>query len=341
MKKVFRVLLILITCIVATGCISYDFGNKVNSDRSFTIDVLYAEADLDTGYWAPPRRYDLEEIYEEQGYEVSIYQADENNSYLELKYEVENIDELCMKEKSDEAFDVGLFLSGNLNEILENGIFDCQTSPTSKIYNANFQYEFRFLKYYADNPEWITAEEAQTESSEDDQPAAGTIDISGNGPQLNLVYAIAFEKGKILNHNATSYNEENNALIWILSEENINEINFSFEIPDDVVVKYKEKEIELLSEKTDQGEEVRFKVKNINNLKNIVILDENNNRIDCKKVSDSPDEYTFIMPTTNVKIYLEYRITNAETFSNLAIIMCTVSILILIGIQLRRSLGTR
>ena len=341
MKKYIKPIIVsiicVLICITMLGCgVTYHFGNTVNADESFTIDILYAESDMDYGNWiVPTRSYDLIKMFEEQGYEVSIkeeeieQQAEINedetleqeplkNSYLELKYTVEKIDDLCIKEPLEKKFDVGDFLSGNLQDILEKGIFDCKTTDHSKIYNADFVYDPKFLQPYTDEPTWTRYEDAIRQAQE-----------SGNNNQIStlesgkdnssIIYILKLDKGKMKSENSTEKDENLNAYSWILTNQDTDGISYTFEFPNDVSVNYKEKEIELMTENIEQGTEVHFKVKKLDKLKEIVILDEKNNRIEYKKVEGTEDEYYFIMPTSSVKISIEYKVLNPKTLSGLSI----------------------
>lgn len=324
MKKTIYMIIIITFCVLLSGCVTYNMNNSVNEDRSYTISAIYGQKNNKTGFFQPPSEEKLEK-YREQGYIVSIENLDENNSVGRFIYEIEDINSLCVEEAPIITLDD--FMYDDINSILEKGVFSCQEEENKKTYSAHFQYHYRFL----DSEDYETGERMWMYP---DQFSDGNEYKAYMIKDTNLKYEIELQKGTMISNNATIISDDNKKFTWELSPEGMNDIIFSFEILNDVEIDYKEKDIEILSETSEQGEEIHFKVKNFEKLKEIIILDEKNNKIEVKKVPRSNDEYFFIMPTTNVKINIEYRVINPETLSGVGIIINLLTIFIILGFTL-------
>ncbi len=227
--------LLFMILFLLTGCVKYDIGMSVNTDKSFDLNTIiavkkeYAESEQST--------FDISN-YEKKGYIVDKY-SDNTYSGYTLKASFDNIDDVSIDE--DIEVELGTLFDNDVKNIK---LYKKVRKNNSTIYYANFKYDL----------------------------SAGENDLKELDElkeQLELKYEVDLPSPAITS-NAVIKSDDNKKLTWNIEYGKVNEINYSFEINDkDITEKINKEETkkETNTKKEDVVENKEVKLSPLDKIK--------------------------------------------------------------------------
>ena len=233
MKNKIKLLFLICLTTILCGCVKYEYTMTLGSDKRFNIAIVDA---VQKEYFSSLESSFNEERnnYEQNGYQVEDY-VDEQYQGIKVSTTFSSIDDLSNNEE----------MTVELNKLFD------QEKDKIKLFTKNKKQSIT-----------ISQEEKDLMKEND-------IDESEyNSSDLELYYSIVLPKNtKLIENNATEFDEENNKLSWTLKYGEVTNIKFSFTLNDKDVTKNDsnfEKVIQSNNENTS----------NSNNDNNININDE-------------------------------------------------------------------
>ena len=309
MKKYIKLMLLVIGCFIVSGCATFNIITQVEEDNSFTFVGLYGLISDSSDLFSPVD--EISERLQEQGYDVNEIDIGDGNRVGQYSHKFDDIEKLCNYEKQP-IIVLDDYLYYDPDTVLKDKVFKCSRNGYKTIYSAHFKYHYRF--YDTDSPEGernFIYPENYNENSD-----ARRIMLTN----YNLNYKMKFDKGTVLNNNATSIDD--NTYLWEFEPMVDNEVLFSFEIADDIKLDYNDSDINVINDDDiKSGDKVIFNTQTGKSIKRINIVDKDNNIINYNKTDGKSNEYSFIMPPTEVKILVEYDMNNPKTGNNIVQIL--------------------
>lgn len=235
MKKISKILLSILVVMGLTGCVKYNVSMGVNDDKSVDFEVIYAadikvtesfnelsddESSKETTNSSDDSGVKKEDYnwLSEKGYKVEDYKESTDKSvYVGVKISktFKSIDDITKSE--DKQIDINLMFDDK-EKFDDSQLF----SKTGNIYKANIIFD-------------MSEDSEKNETREDD-----AIDTSNLQNALlstmDLKYTVKLPT-KALSNNATIVSEDGKTLTWILEYNKKNEIQYTFEIDENIASK--------------------------------------------------------------------------------------------------------
>lgn len=301
MKKHIKLMLLAIGCFIVSGCATFNVGNQVGEDNSFTFIGLYGLMHDDSNLFEPVN--EINSMLQEQGYDVRVVDIGDGNKVGQYSLKFDNIEKLCNFEKQPIII-LDDYLYYDKDIVFKDNYFKCSRENYKTIFSAHYRYHYRFYDMDSEDGEKLFI--YPEDSSEGNEFRTMML------TNYDLKYGIKFDKGTVLSNNATSI--DGNTYLWELEPMVDNEILFTFEIPDDIKIDYNDSDINVINDDDIKaGDKVNFNTQIGKKIKTIKIIDKDNNNINYNKVDGKDNEYSFTMPPTEVKITVEYEMDNPKT----------------------------
>lgn len=236
MKKSLYILTVLAVAICLSGCVKYNANMEIKKDKSMDFSIVYA---VDTQYFGNQEILTEEDKkeFEEEGFKVTDYQEDTMKGFTITK-SIKNIDELSTTENTNYSL-------SNIEEDKDKEMFKVEKGFFKNKYTANFNFDT--------NDGGITAE-GSSEGTITDESEEGTIEentdsyddftiddtedsnnssmddfsnLATSNLDLSLNVTLPY---KAISNNATKTENDNKTLSWDLTSNEIETINFEFEL---------------------------------------------------------------------------------------------------------------
>jgi hypothetical protein len=212
MKKIKNLLVICFMTFLLTGCVKYNATMDIKKDKSMDFSIIYA---FNSQLFGDQEILDDDEIkdLEENGFSVTEYNENNMKGFTIAK-SIKNIDTVSSKEDTEYS------LSGILEDN-ESYIFKVEKGLLKNKYIAKFNFD-------ASDSDLSTDEDDEyTDESDDDYDS--DYDYSSLMTNLDLSFNVTLPYSAISN-NASTTNDDNKSLSWNLSSNEVDTIEFEFEL---------------------------------------------------------------------------------------------------------------
>ena len=168
---------------------------------------------------------------------------------------------------TDEKID----LLQNINNLTNEKLFKVERKNTATLYTANWDFVYGAL---ATDPESDSGKYRVLSS----ELGPSDVDIGFIYPSLGNTIKVELPF-KPTTNNATRVENNGKILFWELEDMGVNNINFSFEFPEEALIDYNPQILELLNVTINDGDTIILKLKNTIKKEDISIVDEDKNSI--------------------------------------------------------------
>lgn len=202
-------LLFLICLTTICGCVKYEYNMILGSDKKFNITIIDA---VQKDYSSSMESYfaETKAVYEQKGYQVENY-VDEQYQGIKVSTTFSNIDDLSNSEKM--TIELTKLFDQEKDKIK---LFTKNKKKNITTYSANFTYDFSLSQEEKDLMKEYNIDEGEYASTD-----------------LEFYYSIVLPKNtKVIENNATKFDEEKNKLSWTLKYGEVTKIKFSFTLDD-------------------------------------------------------------------------------------------------------------
>lgn len=244
MKKIFKIILILFTITICSGCVKIDGNTRIknNKSMSFDISILYDKTIVGKDYISQ----DDIDNYKKLGYKVKEYKED-NYEGIELNWKVSNVDKVSTTENVS-------FLMSSIKTKVPEKVFKVKKNWFYNIYTANFifdstdinvvndEIESDIVRYLCDDGSVIEvssydevrvdchrAYDFEIENALSDNP----LSLEELDKKINknneLKYTVKLSRSALSN-NASDSKNDNKILTWNLKDTGITNINYKFKL---------------------------------------------------------------------------------------------------------------
>lgn len=244
MKKIFKIILILFTITICSGCVKIDGNTRIknNKSMSFDISILYDKTIVGKDYISQ----DDIDNYKKLGYKVKEYKED-NYEGIELNWKVSNVDKVSTTENVS-------FLMSSIKTKVPEKVFKVKKNWFYNIYTANFifdstdinvvndEIESDVVRYLCDDGSVIEvssydevrvdchrAYDFEIENALSDNP----LSLEELDKKINknneLKYTVKLSRSALSN-NASDSKNDNKILTWNLKDTGITNINYKFKL---------------------------------------------------------------------------------------------------------------
>ena len=212
MKKTGYLFLSLILMITLTGCVKFNANMDIKKDKSMNFSIVYA---VDTTYFGDEdllEESDKKDL-ENDGYTVTDYLEGTMKGYSVSK-SVNNIDEVSLND------DLEYNLSGIFQSDVDSNMFKIKKGFFKNVYVASFKFD-------SSNSDLNTSEETDEDVTVETDDTSDLTDSLSSG--LDLKFNVNLPYSAISN-NATTKNNDNKTLSWSLTSNDVEKIEFEFEL---------------------------------------------------------------------------------------------------------------
>lgn len=214
MKNKIKLLFLICLTTILCGCVKYEYNMTLGSDKRFNITIIDAiqkeySSSLEDSF------NEVKSNYEEKGYQVEEY-VDEQYKGIKVSTTFSSIDDLTSNEEM--TVELTTIFDQDKNKIK---LFTKNKKQNIATYIANFTYNFSLSQEEKDLIKEYNMDEKEYSSSD-----------------LKFYYSIVLPKNtKVIENNATEFDEKNNKLSWTLKYGEVTNIKFSFTLDDKDVTK--------------------------------------------------------------------------------------------------------
>lgn len=221
-KKFFKIIGCFAVIVLTTGCVKFNSTMDIKKDKSMDFSIIYA---IDTSVFGNEDILDEENKKDltDSGYKVEKYK-DGNMSGYTLSLSISNID-LVSDDKSVEY---------SLSNILEDSkedkkIFQVKKGLIKNTYTANFKFDSSDSDLSNDTGSDSTSDDLDSWDIEGDSDTNWDNFISSTTSSMDLSFTVNLPY-RALSNNATQVSDDSKNLIWSLSNEETENIQFVFEL---------------------------------------------------------------------------------------------------------------
>ena len=235
-KKIFYIISLGIIMFFLTGCVKFNANMEIKKDKSMNYSIIYA---IDTSYFGGQDLLSSDDKQEikEKGFNVTDY-VDENMKGFTISKSIQNIDKVSSKENIEYS------LSEPLEENSDAYIFKVKKGFLKNTYTANFSFDASNSNLNMDgevddkfdtqdtNLDWNWGtDDTESDYTTDiiDNSDMDFSQFSNNLSNIDLSFSVTLPYSA-KSSNATSTNNDNKELKWILLANDNKNLEFEFEM---------------------------------------------------------------------------------------------------------------
>lgn len=209
MKNKIKLLFLIYLTTILCGCVKYEYTMTLGSDKKFNITIIDAiqkeySSSLEDSF------NEVKGNYEKKGYQAEEY-VDEQYKGIKISTTFSNIDDLTSNKEM--TVELTTIFDQDKDKIK---LFTKNKKQNITTYTANFTYNFSLSQEEKDLMKEYNIDESESNYSD-----------------LEFYYSIVLPKNtKVIENNATEFDEKNNKLSWTLQYGEITNIKFSFTLDD-------------------------------------------------------------------------------------------------------------
>ena len=209
MKNKIKLLFLICLTTILCGCVKYEYTMTLGSDKKFNITIIDSiqkdySSSLESSF------AEAKAVYEQKGYQVENY-VDEQYQGIKVYTTFSNIDDLSSSEEM--VIELTKLFDQDKDKIK---LFTKNKKQNITTYSANFTYDFSLSQEEKDLMKEYNIDEGEYDSTD-----------------LEFYYSIVLPKNtKVIENNATKFDEDNNKLSWSLKYGEVTKIKFSFTLDD-------------------------------------------------------------------------------------------------------------
>lgn len=218
-KKVLYLFLSLILMMTLTGCVKFNANMDIKKDKSMDFSIVYA---VDTTYFGDEDLLDSTDKAElkKEGYTIEEYSKDTMKGYT-VSRSIKNIDKVSTSK------DIVYNLSEIFGENSEENMFKVKKGFLKNTYIVSFKFDS------SDSGLTDTEEDSEDDFEDDytinesDDGMSDFTDSISSGMDLSFNVTLPYSA---LSNNAKTTKNDDKVLSWSLASDEVEKINFSFEI---------------------------------------------------------------------------------------------------------------